>query len=508
MTAAFPARPTVIVVGLGPAGPELTTPAATEALAIAPVAFLRTSRHPAATGLLGLANVVALDDCYDGASSFEEVYRSIVGILLAAAAEHGRVAYAVPGSPAVAERSVELLRAEESIDLEVVPGLSFCELAWTRLGIDPLEAGVRLVDAESFAVQAAGDAGPFLVGQCWSGEVLSSVKLSLDDDPLPAVLLHHLGLADESVVEVPWSEIDKTLQADHLTSLYVPRLEAPVAGELVRFAELVRVLRERCPWDREQTHGSLVRHLLEETYEAIEAIEMLGDDPAGAPPAVAEHVCEELGDLLCQVFFHATLAEEEGLFSLADIARGVHDKLVVRHPHVFGDVTAATPGAVVANWERIKQSEKRRTHLFEGVPAAMPALARAAKTERKMSSVDLGWPETGPEAGALVTSLRALLRLAEPSRGAGAATTAGSAAAAGTATAAGTAEAAGALLLAMARLVAHLGEDPEALVRQALDRLGARVARLECAAGDDGADLGALDPARRLDLWRSAAGES
>lgn len=375
MTAAFPARPTVIVVGLGPAGPELTTPAATEALAIAPVAFLRTSRHPAATGLLGLANVVALDDCYDGASSFEEVYRSIVGILLAAAAEHGRVAYAVPGSPAVAERSVELLRAEESIDLEVVPGLSFCELAWTRLGIDPLEAGVRLVDAESFAVQAAGDAGPFLVGQCWSGEVLSSVKLSLDDDPLPAVLLHHLGLADESVVEVPWSEIDKTLQADHLTSLYVPRLEAPVAGELVCFAELVRVLRERCPWDREQTHGSLVRHLLEETYEAIEAIEMLGDDPAGAPPAVAEHVCEELGDLLCQVFFHATLAEEEGLFSLADIARGVHDKLVVRHPHVFGDVTAATPGAVVANWERIKQSEKRRTHLFEGVPAAMPALA-------------------------------------------------------------------------------------------------------------------------------------
>ena len=102
--------------------------------------------------------------------------------------------------------------------------------------------------------------------------------------------------------------------------MYVPSLEVPVARELMRFAELVRVLRERCPWDREQTHGSLVRHLLEETYEAIEAIEALGDDPAGASPAAAAHVSEELGDLLCQVFFHATLAEEEGLFNLADVA--------------------------------------------------------------------------------------------------------------------------------------------------------------------------------------------
>ncbi len=223
---------------------------------------------------------------------------------------------------------MELLRCEQSIRLEIVPGLSFCDLAWARLGIDPIEAGVRLVDAESFAVQAAGDAGPLLVGQCWSQAVLSSVKLCFDTDPGPAILLHHLGLADEVIVEVPWSEIDRTLEADHLTSLYVPHLEVPIAHELVRLAELVRVLRDRCPWDREQTHHSLVQHLLEETYEAMEAIELLGDDPAGAPAAVASHVSEELGDILCQVLFHAMLAEEEGLFNLADVARGVHDKLV------------------------------------------------------------------------------------------------------------------------------------------------------------------------------------
>jgi len=489
MNAQSQRRPSVVTVGLGPAGPEHTTPAALHALSSAPVAFVRTSRHPAAAALAELGKVVALDDCYESGSTFEEVYRAIVKRVLAAAQEHGRVAYAVPGSPDVGERTVEILRAETSIELEVVPGLSFCELAWASLGIDPVEAGVRLADAQSFAIQAAGDTGPLLVAQCWSQAVLSSVKLSLDTDPAaPAVLLHHLGLADETVAEVPWSEIDRTLEADHLTSLYVPQLDAPIAREVMRLAELVRVLREQCPWDRVQTHGSLVRHLLEETYEAIEAIESLGDDPAAAPPAAVAHVTEELGDLLCQVLFHATLAEEEGLFGLAEVARAVHDKLVARHPHVFGDVSATTPGDVLANWERMKQTEKRRTHLFEGVPVAMPALARAAKAERKLASVGLGWPTTGPDSRALVAALGGVMKLADSNKEVDA----------------GTCEAAGALLRDLARLVAHRGEDPESLARQALEDLGARVSAVESAAGDDGADLGALDPVRRLDLWRSA----
>jgi len=483
-------RPTVVAVGLGPAGPEYTTPAAIEALSQAPVAFLRTSRHPAAAAFAGQPNVVALDHCYEVGTSFDDVYASIVAIVRTAAAEHGRVAYAVPGSPSVAERTVELLRADAALAVEVIPGMSFSELAWERLRVDPVEAGVRLVDAESFAVHAAGDAGPFLVAQCWSRSVLSRVKLSVETEPLlPAVLLHHLGLADEAVVEVRWSEIDRTLEADHLTSLYVPQLEVPVARELMRLTELVRTLRDRCPWDREQTHGSLVRHLLEETYEAIEAVESLGDDPAAASPVVVAHVSEELGDLLCQVLFHATLAEEEGLFNLADVAREVHDKLVIRHPHVFGDVEAATPEAVVANWEQIKQRQMKRTHLFEGVPATMPALARAAKAERKLASVELGWPVTGPDAGALVAALASVVRLS------------GSEGALDPETAA----AAGSLLLHLARLVAHRGEDPESLVRRALDRLGDRVAAVESAAGSAGAQLGELDTTRRLELWRSAA---
>ena len=151
-------------------------------------------------------------------------------------------------------------------------------------------------------------------------------------------------------------------------------------------------------------------------------------------------------------------------------------------------MSATTPAAVVSNWERIKQAEKRRTHLFEGVPAAMPALARAAKAERKLASVELGWPATGPDPGALVAALAGVLRLADLDG------------ALDPEAAAGT----GALLLMLARLVAHRGEDPESLVRQALDRLGARVAAMESAAGGRGADLGALESELRLDLWRAA----
>ena len=478
----------VVAVGLGPAGPEHTTRAAVEMLSAAPVVFLRTARHPAASAWLGRPNVITLDDRYETGASFEEVYRSIVATVVAGAIEHRTAVYAVPGSASVAEHTVELLRAESSIELQLVPGISFCDLAWARLGIDPLEAGVRLVDAESFAVQAAGDEGPLLVGQCWSRAVLSAVKLSFDADPGPAVLLHHLGLADEVVLEVPWSEIDRTLEADHLTSLYLPRAAVPIARELTRLAELVRVLRARCPWDREQTHISLVPHLLEETYETMEAIEALGSDPAAATPELVAHVSEELGDLLCQVLFHTTLAEEEGLFNLADVAREVHDKLVVRHPHVFGDVIATSPDAVLANWERNKQSEKQRTHLFEGIPVAMPALAKAAKAERKLASFGLGWAATGLDASSLVAALAGLFRLSESDGPLDEETAAGI----------------GALFLEESRLVASRGGDPESFLRQALDRLGEKVASVENQAEEAGSDLAAMDPDRRLELWRAS----
>jgi tetrapyrrole methylase family protein/MazG family protein len=291
------------------------------------------------------------------------------------------------------------------------------------LAIDPLAEGVRLVDGESFATDAAGMRGPLLVAQCWSTAVLSGVKLAADPPAGTTVtVLHHLGLADEAVWDVAWDELDRAFVPDHLTSLWIPHLAAPVAGELARLDELVHVLRARCPWDQEQTHGSLSRHLLEESYEVLEAIDGLvaADADVGASPERVEravaHLEEELGDLLYQVYFHATLAAEEGRFSLSDVARGVHDKLVARHPHVFGDTVANSPDQVAANWEASKLEEKGRASVTEGIPAALPALALAAKLQRKAETVGIDLPDGGLEAGAIVAGLDRV-RLTEPEIG-------------------------------------------------------------------------------------------
>jgi XTP/dITP diphosphohydrolase len=145
----------------------------------------------------------------------------------------------------------------------------------------------------------------------------------------------------------------------------------PVGARLLDLVEVMDRLRRECPWDREQTHESLVRYLVEEAYETIEAIET-GD---------RDHLREELGDLLLQVMFHARVASEhpDEPFAIDDVAGDIVDKLVRRHPHVFGDVDAADTAAVEANWETIKQAEKSRTSALEGVPAGLPALAWADK---------------------------------------------------------------------------------------------------------------------------------
>ena len=263
----------MLVVGLGPAGPDQLTVAAVAAIDRVPPGrrFLRTVRHPAAVALG--EGVASFDQMYERASTLAEVYPAIVEALVAAAADGSEVLYAVPGSPLVAERTVELLLADARVTVDVVPGMSFADLAWARVGIDPVAAGARLVDGHRFAVEAAGERGPMLVAQCDSKAVLSDIKLAVESSAgLSAVVLSRLGLPDESVRTVAWDDLDRDVEPDHLTSVFIPVLAAPVAGEVARFAELVRTLRERCPWDQEQTHATLTRHLLEETYEVLEAI--------------------------------------------------------------------------------------------------------------------------------------------------------------------------------------------------------------------------------------------
>ena len=462
----------VVVVGLGPGGVGQLSTETVAAIDRVAVRVVRPARPPTA---LSVPDARSFDWVYEQATALEDVYPAIVAALVEAAEEHGEILYAVPGSPAVGERTVALLQGDSRVVVDILPALSFLDLVWTRLGVDPLARGVRLIDGHRFATEAAGQRGPLLVAQCDRPAVLSDIKLAIDEGPSVTVL-QRLGLPDEAVFTVEWAELDRSVRPDHLTSLWIPELASPVAAELVRFDELVHTLRARCPWDREQTHQSLTRHLLEETYEVLEAIDGLGEDFEGA-----EHLQEELGDLLFQVVFHATLASEEGLFDLADVARGIRHKLIHRHPHVFGDVEARTAGQVLRNWEQIKQLEKGRESVMDGIPGHLPSLLYAHKAQRKAAAVGFDWDAVGgawPKIAEETAELEAAMAADDAVE-----------------------EELGDLLFAVVNVARHLDIDPESALRSATMKFRDRFMAVERLAAARGLMLASLDLAGLDSLW-------
>jgi MazG family protein len=235
-----------------------------------------------------------------------------------------------------------------------------------------------------------------------------------------------------------------------------------------------------CPWDREQTHETLRPYLLEEAYEVLDAIDR--GDPTG--------LRDELGDLLLQVVFHAELARERGDFAVADVARAIADKLVRRHPHVFADVQVSGAGDVVRNWRQIKAAERAGCRADDGVladvPRALPALAHAQKIGDRLAGVGFDWDDVGGVLAALDAERSELDQ----------------ALAAGDRDAAG--RELGDLLLTIASLARHLDVSAELALRQATDRLAARIRHVEAAATAAGTTIAALDPTARDRLWEDA----
>ena len=475
----------VVIVGLGPGPRNTVTQATLEAIERIDVQFVRTKRHPTADLM---PRATSFDSLYDTLPTFEDVYREITEAVVAAAAlQHGEVLYAVPGSPLILEASVAQLRADSRVEVHVLPALSFLDLAWEALGIDPVNAGVRLIDGHRFALEASGERGPLLVAQVHADWVLSDVKLSHEsaNGNEPVVLLHHLGLPDQRVEHTTWQELDRVLPADHLTTLYIPQMAEPVAGELARLHQLARTLREQCPWDREQTHDSLIKHLIEETYEVVDAIESLDTND----PATDEAFIEELGDLLYQVEFHATIAEQQGRFSMADVARSIHDKLVRRHPHVFGDVVANSANDVVQTWDEVKREEKKSvdgaaSSTFTGVAKSGPSLQYATKIQKRAADVGFDWPNADGafekiiEESAEIRQAVALNSDPESVR-----------------------MELGDLLFSVVNLSRHLGHDAEQALRGASDKFRHRFEQVEQLALSRDIDL-ASAPLEQLDaLW-------
>ncbi|MDA3017677.1 MAG: SAM-dependent methyltransferase, partial [Actinomycetota bacterium] len=221
----------ITVVGLGPGSPDAINQQTLRAINDATHRYIRTMRHPSAHLV---ADAVSFDDEYEKHEKFDYVYRAIAGRLVIEAQKHGNILYAVPGSPLVLEHTVQLLLQDKSVTTTLIPAMSFLDVAWSALQIDPVDAGVRLIDGHRFAELAAGETGPLLVAQCHANWVMSNIKLAHESasGDEPVVILHHLGLADQKTIHTTWQNIDREIEPDHLTSIYIPKLSEPIAGEL------------------------------------------------------------------------------------------------------------------------------------------------------------------------------------------------------------------------------------------------------------------------------------
>ena len=468
-------RGRVDVVGLGPAGLERVPPT-TLSLLTDPeaVVVVRTLRHPAAAELAERRPLVSCDDLYEEHDTFEEVYRLVVE-RVSGLASQGPVVYAVPGSPLVGELAAAGLRAAPDLEVVVHPAESFLDLVLTTLGLDPLRDGLQLLDAHHLPDPLVLDK-PTLIAHLSSPVVLADAAARLGrvlPEGTPVTVLARLGSPDQVVAETTTDGVDSSLAGDR-TSLFVPA----AAGGLVGAVQVMRRLRAECPWDRQQTHHSLIKNLVEETFELVDALSRLPEDDEPDWVAYAD-VEDELGDVLLQVLFHCAIGRERGTFDIDDVAEGLRQKLVRRHPHVFADVEAGTPEEVKANWDRIKEEEKagldQPTSVLDGVPAGLPALWRAAKLQNRAAKVGFDWAEADPVLAKVREELDEL-----------------AAAMAGAADGEVDAEL-GDVLFSVVNLARHLDVDPEVALRRATDRFETRFRAMEAEGPLEGLTLAQLD---------------
>ncbi|MDU2241554.1 MAG: nucleoside triphosphate pyrophosphohydrolase [Paenibacillus sp.] len=410
---------TITVVGLGSGDPDRLTLGSLKRLQEAGERYVRTKDHPVVDWLEQTGvRFASFDEVYEAKDDFPSVYEEIVARLLARA-EAGdtgvNIVYAVPGHPLVAEATVKLLRErcpERGIELDIIGGESFLDEAFVRLGFDPIE-GFLLLDASEVSGASIDPRRHTLIGQVYDQLTASEVKLGLMEllpDDYPVVVGHALGVAGQERIErVPLFELDRLDGYGNLSLVYVPASndETLRIRSFQRLHEIVSILRSPggCPWDREQTHESIRKNLIEETYEVLETID--DDDP--------DHMREELGDLLLQIMLHSQMEEETGAFTVYDVIQELNEKLIYRHPHVFGNLSAEDAEAALNNWEAMKAEEKKRKGIeperqsaISGVPRDLPALMKAYKLQKKAAKAGFDWEDIGGVWSKLEEEIREL----------------------------------------------------------------------------------------------------
>ena len=384
----------ITIIGLGASGLKQLPLGIYRKLKTAEHLYVRTEQHPVLQELKeeGLT-FTSFDSIYEKNDQFEGVYEEIVETLLELA-KQTTVTYAVPGHPLVAEQTVQLLieaeRAEKA-KIRIEGGQSFLDPIFGALRIDPIE-GFQLLDGTSLKRDDIQMNSHVLIGQVYDAFSASEVKLTLMEkypDDYEVTIVTAAGSSKEKLTSVALYELDRVMELDNLTTLYVPPLHAQEdrLKEWQTLRKIVSDLRgpNGCPWDKEQTHVSLKQYAVEEVYELLQAIDEEDDD----------HIVEELGDVLLQVFLHAQIGEDSGYFSLEDVLHSVSDKMIRRHPHVFGDSSAANTEEVLKNWQQIKTAEKKETaeSLLDGELRADSSLLTSFNFQKKAAKVGFDWPD-------------------------------------------------------------------------------------------------------------------
>lgn len=488
----------ITIVGLGPGSPTQISVGALQALRKAKHIYFRTAVHPIMPWLLreldlSPADYTTFDSYYETSSSFDQVYRRILATLTAQVDTGNMVTYVVPGHPGVAETTVVKLvdwAKKEGKVVEIVPSMSCLEAVYIALGIDPT-MGLTIGDAMD--LPDLRPSKPILLTQVYNRFIASEVKLRLMDqldDEHPVTVIRAAGIAEEEkIVTIPLYQLDTLPWLDHLTSVYVEVKDAPHPTSksqdypLDPLVEVMQRLRapDGCPWDQVQTHGSLRRYLIEETYEVLEAIEQ----------GQWDHVKEELGDVLLQVVFHAEIAAENQRFDINDVISTVTEKLIRRHPHVFGALEVEDAKEVSLNWEKIKKRERERTgeqyeSILDGVPLGLPALTRAEKTQAKAARVGFQWKDI---SGAVAKVTEEWQELKEARMNDDPVAVHGEL---------------GDLLFALVNVARYLEVDPEMALREATQRFIKRFRYIEETAAKQGVELVDMSLQEMDELWDAA----
>lgn len=381
----------VSIVGLGPGDYSLISQGALEALQEGNRIFLRTEKHPIVDKLKESIQYTSLDYFYDSEDNFENVYNKISEYIIELAKE-GDLVYAVPGHPRVAEKTVSIieeLASKNNVEVETIASMSFVDAMFNYLQIDPAD-GFKLIDAFEIENSYIDTNTSMIITQIYDPFIASNIKLKLMeyyDYDQQVCIVNGAGVKNlESKKYIPLHELDRPENLfDYLSSLYIPKSTKKMYNAVNDLENIMSTLRgpNGCDWDKEQTHESLKKYIIEEAYELCQAIE--NDD--------IDEIIEELGDILLQVVFHAQVGKEDGFFDMKEVVNGICTKLIHRHPHVFKnedlDMTKFEK-----TWEELKQEEKGESSISEGlkrIPKHLPALTKADKIQYKAALVGFDW---------------------------------------------------------------------------------------------------------------------